>query len=169
MPQKPYKQTRNGTLFHSWVEARFGSLHLAEGLDSADNLNDELDLEAIRILQQNFENSRWAKLQPLEIEREIQVTIGANTFICKLDAVFSTDSGVEIVDWKTGKKPKNDEDAALRALQLSLYRVAYSRFSGRPIKEIEASFYFVADDAEVKPVKLFSESELLQLWEEIAV
>lgn len=169
VPQKPYKQTRNGTLFHSWVEARFGSLHLAEGLDSADNLNDELDLEAIRILQQNFENSRWAKLQPLEIEREIQVTIGANTFICKLDAVFSTDSGVEIVDWKTGKKPKNDEDADLRALQLSLYRVAYSRFSGRPIEEIEASFYFVADDAEVKPVKLFSESELLQLWEEIAV
>ena len=25
MPQKPYKQTRAGTLFHSWVEARYGA------------------------------------------------------------------------------------------------------------------------------------------------
>jgi DNA helicase-2/ATP-dependent DNA helicase PcrA len=168
MPQKPYKQTRNGTLFHSWVEARFGAAHLSEDLNSIDNQNESLDLEQIQVLKANFEASRWAKLEPLEIEREIQLTIGANTFICKLDAVFETVDGVEIIDWKTGKKPKDAQDESLRALQLALYRLAYSRFSGLPLEKIEASFYFVADDAEVKPMRLLNEFELIELWNQIS-
>jgi DNA helicase-2/ATP-dependent DNA helicase PcrA len=164
MPQKPYKQTRSGTLFHSWVEARFGQGHLSEENDSSDNDNRDLDLESILQLQANFETSRFAKLQPLDVEREIQLTIEGNTFICKLDAVFETTTGVEIVDWKTGKKPKDKKDEALRALQLSLYRLAYSRFSGIPIEKIEASFYFVADNTEVKPDALLDEADLIALW-----
>jgi DNA helicase-2/ATP-dependent DNA helicase PcrA len=167
MPQKPYKQTRNGTLFHSWVEARFGLEHLTEDLDSEDNDNVDLELQSIRELKANFERSRWATLKPLEIEREIQVTIEENTFICKLDAVFETATGVEIIDWKTGKKPKSVEDAQLRALQLALYRLAYSRFTGRPVDQIDASFYFVADDIEIKPERLLDESELLELWRKV--
>ena len=164
MPQKPYKQTRAGTLFHSWVEARYGAEHLADELDSLDNHNSDLDLESIKALQANFEKSRWAKLEPLEIEREIQMTIEGNTFICKLDAVFATSTGVEVIDWKTGKKPKDKADEELRALQLALYRLAYARFSGLPLDKIEASFYFVADDVEVKPEDLLDEAELLDLW-----
>ncbi len=164
MPQKPYKQTRNGTLFHSWVEARYGAEHLVEELDSLDNENHEFDLEAIKDLQANFEASRWSELVPLEIEREIQLTIEGNTFICKLDAVFETETGVEVIDWKTGKRPKNQADEELRSLQLALYRLAYSRFSGMPLEQIEASFYFVADDVEVKPAKLLGEAELIELW-----
>ena len=166
MPQKPYKQTRNGTLFHAWVEARFGAAHLTDGIDSVDNENESLAQESIQQLKANFEASRWANLEPLEIEREIQVTVGANTFICKLDAVFATADGVEIVDWKTGKKPKDAEDESLKALQLALYRLAYSRFSGLPLEKIEASFYFVADDSEVKPEHLLGEAELIELWNE---
>jgi DNA helicase-2/ATP-dependent DNA helicase PcrA len=164
MPQKPYKQTRAGTLFHSWVEARYSAEHLADDLDSLDNDNVSLELESIADLQANFEQSRWANLEPLEIEREIQLTIEGNTFICKLDAVFETDGGVEVIDWKTGKKPKDKEDEDLRALQLALYRLAYSRFSGIPLERIEASFYFVADNAEVKPERLLTEVELIELW-----
>ena len=164
MPQKPYKQTRNGTLFHSWVESRFGAEHLAEDLDSVDNENNSFDSEVIVELKANFERSRWASQVPLEIEREVQLTIGDNTFICKLDAVFKTENGVEIIDWKTGKKPKDSKDAELRSLQLSLYRLAYSRFSGLPIEIIDASFYFVADDVEIKPERLLTEVELIELW-----
>jgi DNA helicase-2/ATP-dependent DNA helicase PcrA len=163
MPQQPYKQTRTGTLFHSWVEARFGARELLDDQHEGNEIS-ELDGLDIDQLKANFEASRWANLVPLEIEREIQLTIEANTFICKIDAVFKTENGVEVIDWKTGKKPKDKQDAELRALQLSLYRLAYSRFSGVPIEQIEASFYFVADDAEVKPERLFDESELLDLW-----
>jgi DNA helicase-2/ATP-dependent DNA helicase PcrA len=164
MPQRPYKQTRNGTLFHAWVEARYGVEHLVDELDLQDSENRELDLEQISELQKNFEGSRWSSLEPLEIEREIQLTIEGNTFICKLDAVFETQHGVEVIDWKTGKKPKDKQDENLRALQLALYRLAYSRFTGLPLEKIEASFYFVADDVEIKPDYLLNEKELIELW-----
>ena len=169
-PQKKKRDDDDGpdfaTLFHAWVEARFGAAHLTDGIDSVDHQNESLAQESIQQLKANFESSRWANLEPLEIEREIQVTIGANTFICKLDAVFATADGVEIVDWKTGKKPKDAEDESLKALQLALYRLAYSRFSGLPLEKIEASFYFVADDSEVKPERLLGEAELIALWNE---
>ena len=164
MPQKPYKQTRAGTLFHSWVEARYGAEHLVEDIDSPDNENRSFDLESIAELQANFEQSRWAGLEPLEIEREIQLTIEGNTFICKLDAVFQTEQGVEVIDWKTGKQPKDAADEELRALQLALYRLAYSRFSGLPINQIEASFYFVSENIEIRPAKMLDEAELIELW-----
>ena len=167
MPQKPYRQTRSGTLFHAWVEARYGAEHLVDELDSLDNQNIDLDLESIKALQENFEKSRWANLEPLEIEREIQLTIEGNTFICKLDAVFQTPTGVEVIDWKTGKKPRDKADEELRALQLALYRLAYSRFSGLPLESIEASFYFVADSTEVRPERLLDEAELLDLWRKV--
>jgi hypothetical protein len=33
-----------------------------------------------------------------------------------------------------------------------------------PLEKIEASFYFVADDSEVKPSRLLNEEELIELW-----
>jgi DNA helicase-2/ATP-dependent DNA helicase PcrA len=102
-----------------------------------------------------------------DVEREIQLTVGGNTFICKLDAVFETANGVLIVDWKTGKKPKNAEDERLKTLQLALYRLAYAEFTGMPIEQIEVCFYFVADDVELVPKNVPSEPELMQLWSQV--
>ena len=170
MPQPPYKQTRTGTLFHSWVESHFGAGQLAGQLlgqqqsDDAGSPDFDYGQDAIQKLQENFANSRFAKLTPIDIEREIQLTIGDNTFICKLDAVFETATGIEIVDWKTGKAPKDAKDEKLKTLQLALYRLAYSRFTGIPIENIEVSFYFVAEDKEIRPTQIPNEQELLQLW-----
>jgi DNA helicase-2/ATP-dependent DNA helicase PcrA len=171
MPQPPYKQTRTGTLFHSWIEGQYGAgMVVGQLLDQ--NSSDDSDArglgnESIRELQQNFAKSRFAQMQPVEIEREIQLTVGANTFICKLDAVFQTPTGYEIVDWKTGKSPKNAADQKLKTLQLALYRLAYSRFTGIPMENIEVCFYFVAEDKELKPIDVPNELELLQLWGEV--
>ncbi len=168
MPQPPYKQTRTGTLFHSWVESTFGAaIHAGQLLgqatsDDADSA--ALELENIQELQANFQASRFANLKPIDIEREIQLTVGQNTFICKLDAVFATDDGVEIVDWKTGKSPKNSADQKLKTLQLALYRLAYSRFTGMPIEKIQVCFYFVGENKEIKPEQIPNEAELLELW-----
>lgn len=164
MPQPPYKQTRTGTLFHSWVEQHYSEIALVESADSQDNLNQELSGFAIEQLQQTFAKSRWANLTPVDVEREIQFTIGGNTFICKLDAVFKTEDGYEIVDWKTGKSPSDEADEAAKSLQLALYRLAYSKFANIPIEKIQVSFYFVAEDKEVRPSSLPGENEILQLW-----
>ena len=175
MPQPPYKQTRTGTLFHSWVEGQFGAGarggQLMDQKQSADasafeDLNSSED--GIETLKQNFLSSRFAKLTPIEIEREIQLTVAGNTFICKLDAVFETENGVEIVDWKTGKAPKDAADQELKTLQLALYRLAYSRFTGIPQENIEVCFYFVSENKEVRPQHVPSENELLDLWSKIA-
>jgi DNA helicase II / ATP-dependent DNA helicase PcrA len=170
MPQAPYKQTRSGTLFHSWVEGQFGfgqffgeQSYEDSGLETLESLA----YENIEQLQQNFSKSRFAKMTPLDVEREIQFTIGQNTFICKLDAVFETDSGVLIVDWKTGKAPKDKADEKLRSLQLALYRLAYSQFTGMPIEKVEVCFYFVAEDLELVPEDIADENELMTLWSQV--
>jgi DNA helicase-2/ATP-dependent DNA helicase PcrA len=155
MPPKPYAATRAGTLFHDWVEANFAMAGDFEG-------DTRLGISA---LQETFKNSRWANQTPLSVEQEIHLTIGAHTFICKLDAVFETDTGVEIIDWKTGKSPVDEDDEQLKSLQLSLYRLAYSRFTNTPIEKIAASFYFVAEDKEVRPKELLGEDELVSLWQ----
>ncbi|MDE2386271.1 MAG: ATP-dependent helicase [Actinomycetales bacterium] len=169
VPEKPYTSTMQGTLFHNWVEARYGFIANAEELDATDSELDESELstfEQLEQLKQTFEKSRWAELTPVDVECEIQVTIGSNTFICKLDAVFETDNGFEIVDWKTGKPPKaNDEkDLFERSLQLSLYRMAYARYRGIPEDDIEVSLYFVNEDREIRPEVVLSERELIELW-----
>ena len=169
VPEKPYKSTMQGTLFHNWVESRYGFVANAEEVDATDLEIDDAELttfEQLEQLKQTFEKSRWAELKPVEVECEIQVTIGSNTFICKLDAVFATDSGFEIVDWKTGKPPKNDDEQDIfeRSLQLSLYRMAYARYRGIPEESIEVSLYFVNEDREIRPSVVLSEREIIDLW-----
>lgn len=172
MPQPPYKQTRAGTLFHSWVEQFYGAGSLLETAQSEDSGATQADLTAladqgIEKLKENFAGSRFAQMVPIDIEREIQLTVAGNTFICKLDAVFETQQGVLIVDWKTGKAPKDAEDQKLKTLQLALYRFAYSEFTGIPVEQIQVCFYFVADNVELIPDHVPDADQLMELWSEV--
>lgn len=174
MPQKPYVATMIGTLFHGWVEQRFGMVSSTETLDAADLLEEHepeitnSDLEELKAI---FEKSRFANRTPRDVETEIQVTIDQNTFICKIDAVFDVEGSdeelvgktVEIVDWKTGEPPTTPADIAERSLQLALYRMAYSRRHGIPEEQISVCLYYVAHDQVLRPPVL-SEAELIDLW-----
>ena len=173
MPERPYRQTRLGTLFHRWVEERFGAP--SGGADELDATAVELDdpagelLEADRLaeLQETFAASEWAGRRPEEVELEIHVTLAGQVVVCKLDAVYRSDDGVhayQIVDWKTGKAPRDEEDLERKQLQLALYRLAFARYSGVDPALIDAVFYFVADDRVVRPERLYEEEELRSLW-----
>jgi DNA helicase-2/ATP-dependent DNA helicase PcrA len=70
----------------------------------------------------------------------------------------------QIVDWKTGKAPRDADDLERKQLQLALYRLAFARYSGVDPARIDAVFYFVADDRVVRPERLYSEEELRSLW-----
>jgi DNA helicase-2/ATP-dependent DNA helicase PcrA len=168
LPEQPYRQTMAGTLFHSWVEKRFGLLTGFESLDSLQEFQEpEETLKTIEELQSSFENSRFAKMTPFAIEGEIQVTIKGNTFICKLDAVFQTEHGFEIVDWKTGVPPVGEKEISERALQLALYRMAFSRLYKVDPATVEVCLYYVSEDLEIKPESIPSEAELISLWESV--
>ena len=154
-PSKPYRATRIGTQFHSWVE---------------DFLVSEIDQEsstAVGELAEIFKNSRFTNLKDSEIELEINLTQGVNTFVCKLDAVFKVGSRYEIVDWKTGSPPESKEQEQEMILQLALYRFAYSKLRNVPVEQIDVCFYFVADNTELRPDAVPEPAELMKLWEKL--
>ncbi|WP_243224806.1 ATP-dependent DNA helicase [Microbacterium sp. CIAB417] len=187
MPERPYRQTRLGTLFHAWVEHRSGLVGAGTAPDAALWERDEEAPEAHEVsaadqadmsrLQEIFERSEWAPLQPIAVEIEIDFALGApaagtsagseHIVICKLDAVYRrADRGgrIEIVDWKTGKAPRTAAEKEERMLQLALYRLAYHRRFGVPLDEIDVALYYVADDLVIRGDRIYSEEELVQRW-----
>jgi DNA helicase-2/ATP-dependent DNA helicase PcrA len=181
MPERPYRATRLGTLFHSWVEQRSTVAFSGDLIDAGlDELDIDLDadaesgaaltveLEQLETFKATFERSPWATLAPEEVEIEIHHVLGDQVFICKLDAVYKTETGYQVVDWKTGKAPKDAADLELKQTQLALYRLAYARWKGIDPEIVDAVFYFVADDRIVAPERLYSEDDLVRAWSSVA-
>lgn len=199
MPERPYRQTRLGTLFHAWVEQRSELVGVGSRVDEAlweldeDELSPEPPLVAgesvaqsgtsadaadLAVLQETFERSEWGRLKPIAVEIEIDFALGAglaghdehseaHIVICKLDAVYRReDRGgrIEIVDWKTGKAPRTDQEREERMLQLALYRLAYHRRFGVPLEDIDVALYYVGDDLIMRGDRVYSEEELFHRW-----
>jgi DNA helicase-2/ATP-dependent DNA helicase PcrA len=163
LPERPFRQTRLGTLFHAWVEQRAGRPGIGGSIDDALwEIDDDVpgttssveDAEALDALRTRFLASEWSPLRPLEVETEIDFTLTdldgrPHVVICKLDAVYRRhDRGdrIEIVDWKTGAAPRTHAEREERMLQLELYRRAYHAKHGVPLDEIDVALYYVAED-----------------------
>ncbi|MDR6865523.1 DNA helicase-2/ATP-dependent DNA helicase PcrA [Microbacterium resistens] len=180
MPERPYRQTRLGTLFHAWVEHRSGLVGGVSSVDDAlwelddDAVHDEAgraDAEDLGRLREVFERSEWATLKPIAVETEIDFALPSadgepgRIIICKLDAVYRREDGrIEIVDWKTGRPPATAAEQEERMLQLALYRLAYHRSSGVPLTDIDVALFYVGDDLIIRGDRIYSEEELLQRW-----
>lgn len=158
MPERPYRQTRLGTLFHAWVERRSGLVGAGTGLDDGALWDDDdeigasaADADELQRLRDSFERSEWADLQPIAVETEIDFVTErldgrAHVVICKLDAVYRRGDRIEIVDWKTGRPPVGDIERRSRMLQLELYREAYHAKHGVPLDQIDVALFYVGDD-----------------------
>ncbi|MFT4124538.1 MAG: PD-(D/E)XK nuclease family protein, partial [Microbacteriaceae bacterium] len=204
MPERPYRATLLGTLFHRWLEQRAGVAGSLEELERLEELGQLEELNApwterdgrgfvagldegldeglgarpdegpgaeparrrrFAELRATFERSEWAGRVPVEVEREIELVLDGQVVVCKLDAVYALPGGrFEIVDWKTGRAPRDAQDLAARQFQLALYRLAYARWRGIDPERVDAAFYFVADDAVVRPERLPDERELVAAW-----
>ncbi|MFE2774115.1 ATP-dependent DNA helicase [Microbacterium resistens] len=183
MPERPYRQTRLGTLFHAWVEHRSGLVGTGASTDDAlweqdaeENQGDEIgraDAADLARLREIFERSEWAPLRPIAVETEIDFALPPSAgdpgriVICKLDAVYRReDRGgrIEIVDWKTGRPPATPAEREERMLQLALYRLAYHRSTGVPMADIDVALFYVGDDLVIRGDRVYSEEELLQRW-----
>ena len=156
VPTEPYRATKAGTAFHSWVEDYIVS--------QVDDVSPD-----IAELTDIFKNSRFSSQSPADVEIEINLTRGSNTFVCKLDAVFQSGDRFEIVDWKTGAAPKDKATEQQMILQLALYRFAYSELKKIPIEQIDVCFYFVGEEIELRPEKVPGPEEIVKMWEELFV
>ncbi|BAJ76084.1 superfamily I DNA and RNA helicase [Microbacterium testaceum StLB037] len=161
MPERPYRQTRLGTLFHAWVEQRSGLVGAGVGLDDGGLWEDDdfgasaADAAELQRLRDCFERSEWAALQPIEVETEIDFVTRRldgreHVVICKLDAVYRRGDRYEIVDWKTGKPPATAEERRSRMVQLELYREAYHAKHGVPLESIDVALFYVGDELVIR-------------------
>lgn len=167
VPQQPFKRTRIGNLFHEWIEART-TTHLGKAITleietGGLSVTDE-EASALVELQQTFEASPWATLQPIDVEVQITIPFAGRRVVCKLDAVFEREGHYEIVDWKTGRTPQHDAERAERFLQLDLYRAAYALHKGLPPESITATLFYVDHNVILTNPNPASYEQLESLW-----
>jgi DNA helicase II / ATP-dependent DNA helicase PcrA len=162
VPRAPAPLARRGTLFHAWLESRWGSPRLLD-VDELPGSADEgaaPDRE-LASLQNAFLASEWAVRTPVEVEAPFELLIAGVLVRGRVDAVFATDGdGVEVVDWKTGRPPGGPAEQAVRAVQLAAYRLAFARLRGLPLARVGAAFHHVRENLTVRPVDLLDEAEL---------
>ncbi|WP_068468722.1 ATP-dependent helicase [Kocuria varians] len=159
MPRRPGTAARAGTAFHAWVEDFFGDsaiFDLDELPGSDDYVDEDLDLPR---LAETFRRSPWASLQPYAVELPVETPVGGLTVRGRIDAVFRTADGWELVDWKTGRVPRG-RDLRQKSGQLALYRLAFARLHDVPLDTVSAAFYYVAADEVVRPHDLAEERDL---------
>jgi DNA helicase-2/ATP-dependent DNA helicase PcrA len=151
MPRPPQPAARRGTRFHAWVESRLAVeplLLLGEdelpGLDDA-GIEDERDLAR---LKEAFLRTEYASRTPYRIEEPFQLLLGGRVVRGRIDAVYRTEKGFEVVDWKTNHRETADP------LQLAVYRLAWAEREGVELQRVSAAFLYVRSGTVVRPEEL---------------
>ena len=153
MPSPAATAARVGTTFHAWVEAHYSRAAILD-VASLPGAGDEgLEGPALETLQANFLASRWAELDPLELEVPVETTVAGTTIRGRIDAVFADPDhpgGHLIIDWKTGS-PSSGAAGRHRAVQLASYVLAWCRLRAVARQDVRAAFFHAATGETVWP------------------
>jgi DNA helicase II / ATP-dependent DNA helicase PcrA len=171
MPRPPAPLARRGTEFHRWLEQRFGPQRLIDPGDllGAADADDEAADQDLVSLTRSFEAGQWSGRWPCEVEVPFETLIGDRLVRGRIDAVFADapGGGFDVVDWKTGRRPASPDEERAVAVQLAAYRLAWAALAGVPVQEVRAAFYYVREDATVRPADLLDAAGLAELIEGI--
>lgn len=163
MPRGQDQYSRRGTAFHLWVERQFtdaDTLFGDEYLDYLDPLDEDSKLED---LKKAWLSSEFANRTPVRVEVPFETTIAGVLIRGRIDAVYATPDGFEVVDWKTGSTTLD----ASAAVQLAMYRLAWAKLSGADISTVSAAFHYVPISVTHRPADLLDESALIALIQTI--
>lgn len=163
LPAEPTFAAARGSALHAWIERQYGhqSLLTDEDLGPDDDAGPDL-----AELQETFAASEWAPRQPTDIEVDVEVPVGPVTVRSRIDAVFPPGRGltrVTVVDWKSGRPPADEEERAAREVQLAVYRLAWAEWKGLDVDDVDAAFYYVATDQTVRPARLLTREQMVEL------
>jgi DNA helicase-2/ATP-dependent DNA helicase PcrA len=138
MPRKPSNAARFGTRFHAWVEAYFGQQQLLplDDLPGRGDQGTESD-EELQSLIAAFMEGPFGFRPPLLVEVPFTLVLAGHLVRGRIDAVYETASGYQVVDWKTSLHQTADP------LQLAIYRAAWADLKGVPPRAVRAAFYYV--------------------------
>jgi DNA helicase-2/ATP-dependent DNA helicase PcrA len=163
MPRRPNRAAQHGTRFHAWVEQLFAARPLLTPDDVPGAADAEMPPdEELRALQEAFARSPYAGVRPHAVEAPFEATIGGWLLRGRIDAVYRTNGGYDVVDYKTGPRPRN---APAAALQLAVYRVAWAGIAGVPLERVGAAFLYVRTAALVRPADLPDAEGIARLLE----
>jgi DNA helicase-2/ATP-dependent DNA helicase PcrA len=151
LPRFSGPAARRGTEIHSWIERRgTGQGQLLEVDDAPDLTLDELAGEPGQIarLRQAFMDSRFADAVPLYAERPFMLRSGSRTVNGRIDAIFGAPDGPwEVVDWKTGQRPADDDPLA--TLQLDVYGLACAEIWHKTPDQLTLTYFYLKTGEEV--------------------
>lgn len=188
MPEPPSTSADLGTAFHAWVEQHYGQAALLEIEPESSAVRAIPALrERLEALRETFLASPYADRAPEAVELSFELVLAKHDGAHgeplndqggesgaggrpstlhvpgKIDAVFREDGGgLLVVDWKTGKLPRDPARLDAMAVQLAMYRLALlrmPRFSDVP--RVDAEFYFVGSDESWRPESLPEEDEIV--------
>ena len=141
LPPEPRAAGRLGTVFHDAVAQLLSARGTLFALGQAgvpDSLGPQ-DRDRIERWLDTAENLPLLEDYVLaETETDREITIGATTLRCRMDAVFRRldGSGWLIVDWKTGRRQVPVD-------QLSVYVHAWAASQGVPTGSVRAAYVYV--------------------------
>ena len=157
MPRARDEYSSRGTAFHLWIEHHLKGLVMynEEDFDLLQPIEEDRSLED---LKSAWLQSEWANksIREEEVEVPFETVIAGTLVRGRIDAIYRTDSGFEVIDWKTGSKTL-DEDSAI---QLAIYRLAWAKIKGIPIESVSAAFHYVPTGITDRRDNLLSEAEL---------
>ena len=138
MPRRPSPAARFGTRFHAWVEARFGQQEILDPDELSGRGDSEIDDDTdLQQLIEKFNAGPFAERTPFAVEPPFALVLGGQVVRGRIDAVYESETGFLVVDWKTNREQNADP------LQLAVYRVAWAELQGVPLADVEAAFYYV--------------------------
>lgn len=151
LPRFSGPAARIGTEIHGWIERRArGQGQLIEVDDAPDLTDEELagDPGRVERLRQAYLESRFAGLTPLFAERAFMLRSGDHAVSGRIDAIYGALAGPwEVVDWKTGERPA--EDDPLAGLQLDLYGLACVEIWGKAPEDLTLTYVYLKHAEEV--------------------
>ena len=161
VPVRPQPQARRGSRFHKWVEDLYGAVPLLEPDDLPGAGDDDVADDELAALQERFLADGWGERRPVAVEEPFELVIGGRLVRGRIDAVYATDDGFDVIDYKTGAVPPDFESAAL---QLSVYRLAWADLRGVDPDRVTAGFLYVRTGTLKRPDRLLSRAELAGLF-----
>ncbi len=158
MPRARDEYSSRGTAFHLWVERhlRGNSIFDDEDFDLLQPIEEDRTLEE---LKSTWLASDWAERQAHKVEVPFETVIAGTLVRGRIDAIYKTEQGFEVVDWKTGSK-ELDADSAI---QLAIYRLAWAKLANVPVESVSAAFHYVPTGVTDRRTNLMSEAELIAL------
>lgn len=159
MPRKPSPAARFGSRFHAWVEAHVGQQQLlaVEDLPGRADAGIVSDAELQKLIAA-FTDGPFGDRPPLQLEAAFTLILAGHVIRGRIDAVYRTDGGYLVIDWKTQHAQTADP------LQLAIYRTAWAELCGVDDGAVRAAFYYVRSGDLVEPADLPRRSDLERLF-----